>query len=151
MAGYRITTEGEEALAAATAETLLMLAGSTAGKARLTRIGFGFDGIAPTDPPIQWKLKRGNSASQGTSTAATEEKEDPDDAAAANPGFHSFTAEPTYTGQPLDHNEIHPQGGWIYLDVDVIVDDATNSFVGLEVTAPNVVNVAAMMRWEPYV
>lgn len=148
MPGYRITTEGEEALAAATAETLLILAGATAGKAVLTEFGLACDGVTPTAEPIQWKIKRGNSASQGTFTGATEEKEDPDDAAAANAGFHSSAGEPTYTGQPLMHGELHPQGGWLVVPCALIVDDATNSFLGLEVTAPAVVNVAAFMRWE---
>lgn len=148
MPGYKITTEGEEALAAATAETVLLLAGSTAGKARLTEVALGFDGVTSTAEPVQWKVKRGNSASQGTSSAATEEKEDPDDATAANTGFHSFSGEPTYTGQPLAHGEVHPMGGWMRVPVSLVVDDATNSFLGLELTAPAIVNVAAEMRWE---
>lgn len=147
MPGYRITTEGEEALGAATAETVLLLIGATAGKAIIDEIGFGFDGTSATAEPVQWKIKRGNSASQGTSSAATEEKDDPDDAAAANAGFHSFTAEPTYTGQPLAHGEVHPQGGWLVLPVRIFLDDATNSMIGLELTAPAAVNVAAHMHW----
>lgn len=154
MAGYSITTEGEEALVAATVETLLIVAGSTTRKGVIRAFTVSFDGVVSADAPVQVKIKRGNSASQGTSSAATEEKNDPDSPAASCTGFHSFTAEPTYTGQPLRHIEVHPQGG-IFRDQLIeaprdgwYLDDSTNSFIGVEVTAPAVVNVAADVQWE---
>lgn len=154
MARYTITTEGEEALAAATAETVLLVAGSTSAKGHMWGFGFAFDGVTAAAEPVQWKLKRGNSASQGTSSAATEEKRDPDEPAAILTGFHSFSGEPTYTGQPLMAGEIHPQGGvyeWRAVDVaeSFVLDDSANSFFGLELTAPAVVNVQAWMEVEP--
>lgn len=154
MARYTITTEGEEALAAATAETILLIAGSTSAKGRLWGFGFAFDGVTAANEPVQWKLKRGNSASQGTSSAATEEKRDSDEPSALITGFHSFSAEPTYTGQPLTAGEIHPQGG-VYewhasgLDETFVLDDSANSMFGIELTAPAVVNVQAWMEFEP--
>ena len=154
MGRYTITTEGEEALVAATAETVLLLAGSASAKGLLWGFGFSLDGTSSAAEPVQWKLKRGNSASQGTSTAATEEKRDSDLPAALLTGFHSFTAEPTYTGQALMAGEIHPQGG-VYewrantLEECFVLDDATNSFFGVELTAPAVVNAQGWMDFEP--
>lgn len=151
---YSITTEGEEALAAATAETLCIVAGATTRKGRVIAYGVSFDGVSSSAEPVQVKLKRGNSASQGSSSAATEEKHDPDDPAAACTGFHSFSGEPTYTGQPLRHHEVHPQGGQYELwragseDDGFVLDDSANSFLGLEATAPAVVNVGAWMEWD---
>lgn len=154
MAGYSITTEGEEALAAATAETVLILAGTTTRKGIIRGFTVSFDGVVSSDAPVQVTVKRGNSASQGTSSAATEEKHDPDSPSASCTGFHSFTVEPTYTGQPLRHVEVHPQGG-LFRDILIeapkdgwSLDDATNSFIGIQVTAPAVVNVAADLQWE---
>lgn len=146
---YTITTEAEEALTAATAETLLIVAGATTRKAKITGYGVSFDGVSSTAEPVQVLIKRGNSASQGTSTAATEEKLDPDSPTAACTGFHSFTAEPTYTGQTIYRYVIHPQGGvLIERGLEIMLDDATNSFIGIEVTAPAVVNATAWMEWE---
>lgn len=149
---YSITTEGEEALAAATAETLLIVAGATSRKGRILAFELSFDGVTSGAEPVQGRIRRGNSASQGTSTAATEEKHDPDDPTAALTGFHSFTAEPTYTGQPLREFEVHPQGGQYGDKITVpgpwVLDDATNSFIGLVVTAPATVNVLASVQWE---
>lgn len=151
---YTITTEGEEALVAATGETVLLVAGSASAKGRLWRYKVTFDGTSAAAEPVQVQLKRGNSASQGTSTAATEEKRDIDDPNALLTGFHSFTAEPTYTGQPLDAGEVHPQGGqyeWIANNEDecFVLDDSANSFFGIVVTAPAGVNVQAVMEFQP--
>jgi hypothetical protein len=154
VGSYVITTEAEEALAAATAETVVLLAGNTSSKMAIYRWRVGFDGTSSTAEPIVVSVKRGNSASQGTSTGATEEKLDPDDSASLSNGFHSFTVEPTYTGQPLDIVEVHPQGGWYEWvardDADMLVlDDATNSFIGIEVTAPATVNCSASLWYRP--
>lgn len=146
---YTATTEGEEALTTS-AETIILLAGTTNHKVVITEIGFAFDGTSSTAEPIQWKIRRGNSASQGTSSAATEEKADPDDPAAAATAFHSLTAEPTYTGQPIDAGECHPQGGWQWIKTFIVLDDATNSFVGVEVTAPAAVNVQGGIHWHEH-
>jgi hypothetical protein len=152
MPKFSITGEAEEALAAATAETVLLLAGHASVWARIREMSLAFDGTSATAAPVEIKVKRGNSASQGTSTAATEEKWLPDSPGALATGFHSFTAEPTYTGQPLMHQNIHPQGGlWVWKAIDdadsIWLDNDANSFIGIEVTAPAVVNVAAWLSW----
>lgn len=150
MTVYTITTEGEEALAAATAETILAAAGASTIKGRLIGFGFAFDGIVSTEAPVVWALRRGSSASQGSSTAATEEKKDSDDVSAIVTGFHSFSSEPTYTGQNLMQGNVHPQGGMYEWNAardeeEWVLDDSTNSFFGLVLTAPAVTNVAGWM------
>ena len=154
MPRFTITTEGEEALAAATAETVLLVAGSTSAKGLLWGFGFSVDGTSPTAEPGRFALKRGNSASQGTSTAATAEKKDSAAPTSLLTGFHSFTAEPTYTGQSLVSGEIHPQGGvyeWRANTIEEcwVLDAATNSFFGLVLTYAAIVNVEAWMEFEP--
>lgn len=152
MGSYSITTEGEEALAAATAETLLLVAGNATVRMAIYRYSFAFDGTTSTAEPVVVRIKRGNSASQGVSSAATEEKFDPADPSSPSAGFHSFTAgnEPTYTGQALHIIEVHPQGGWyewIARDESdmLILEASTNSFIGIEATAPAIVNAVATM------
>lgn len=149
MARYTITTEGEEALAAATAETILQLRGATTTKAKLIEIGVSFDGTSPTAEPVRIRVLR--QTTDGTATGASEEKDDPDDPTAGCTGFHSFTAEPTAGGVLRDF-ELHPAGlpfvlQWP-LGREPVLDDATTSRVGIECTAPAVVNATGWITWE---
>lgn len=149
MAIYAITTEGEEALAAATAETLLQIRGSTITRARLLTWSVSFDGTTATNEPVLVELVR--QSTDGTATGATEIAFDPVDPAAQCTGFHSFTAEPTVSATLEQHN-IHPMGGILVREYppgrEPVVDDATTSRLAIRITAPNVVNAVGFMHWE---
>lgn len=148
MAIYSITTEGEEALAAATAETLLQLRGATTVKAKIIEWGVSFDGVSVTAEPVRVRVLR--QTSDGTGSAATEAKWDADDPAAGCTGFHSFSAEPA-AGEVLVDMEVHPQAGVLIqypLGREIILDDAATSRLGIEVTAPAVVNAVGHLVWE---
>lgn len=145
---YSATTEAEEALAAATAETVVQLRGATAVKARIVEWGISFDGTSATAAPVQVRLLR--QSTDGTATGAVEAKWDPDSPAANCTAFHSFTAEPT-AGDVLAHYEVHPQAGLIIqypLGREPTLDDATTSRIAVEANAPAVVNCAAYIVWE---
>src|SRR5688572_30205052 len=105
---YSVTTEGEEALAAATAETLVQLRGATAVKAKVVKWSVSFDGVSSTEAPVVVRLLR--QTTDGTGTGATEVAWDPDNPTANITSFHSFSAEPT-AGEVLETYEVHPQGG----------------------------------------
>ena len=145
---YSITTEGEEALGAATAETVLQLRGSTATKAAVAEVSVSFDGTTAGNAPAVVRLLR--QSTDGTATAATEVPWDPDNPTANVTGHHSFSAEPT-AGDVLATWEVHPQGGVLLVQwapgEGPIVDNATSSRIGLEVTAPDVVNCVAYLAW----
>lgn len=147
---FEITTEGEEALAAATAETVLCLIGSTACKGRIFEITVSFDGVSATAEPVLVTLLR-TTADDGTATAATEKKLDPDWHAPNCAGKHSYTAEPTKESTYLKQWNVHPQGGLLLvqraLGDEWILDDTTSNGIAIVCTAPAVVNVVAGMSW----
>lgn len=146
---YSATTEGEEALAAATAETLLALIGATTTKAKLVEWGVSFDGTSATAAPVVVRLVR--ATADGTGSTATEKPWDPDAPTAAVAAKHSYTAEPTKETQALVEMEVHPQGGVIVqypLGREPVIDNATTSILCIEATAPAIVNALAYMVWE---
>ena len=55
---FSVTAEAEEALVAATAETLVQLRGATATKAKIIEWSVSFDGTASTNAPIVVRLLR---------------------------------------------------------------------------------------------
>lgn len=143
---YSVTTEGEEAIAAA--ETLVQLRGATTVKAKIREWGVSFDGTSATAEPVVVRLLR--QTTDGTASAATEVAWDPDNPTANCTSFHSFSAEPT-AGEVLETHEVHPQAGMIrqYLpDCAPILDNAATSRIAIEVTPPAAVNAVAFLVWE---
>lgn len=149
MSIYAVTTEGAEALAASTEEALLQIVSATTIKPRIIAWGVSFDGASASATPVRVRLCR--MTTDGTRTAASEVKFDPDIPTAAATGFHSFTAQPTL-GDVLEDVYVHPQGG-IYIKEYIpgrepVLDNATTSRIGITVNAPAVVNAVAWMHWE---
>lgn len=150
MAIYSITTEGAEALAAATAETVLGVRGLTTVKAVILEWGVAFDGASATAVPVRVRLNR--HSTDGTATAATEVPWDgaADAPAALLTGFHSYTAEPT-TSATLVELYCHPQGGLSFQygpGRGPTIGAATTSRLGIECVAPATVNVTGYLVWE---
>jgi hypothetical protein len=145
---YSITTEAEEALTTA-AETVLQLRGVTTRKGRLVAWGVSFDGATASDAPAQVRLLF--QTTDGTGSAATEVPLDGDSPAALITGFHSFSAEPT-AGGVIEHHQVHPQGGNLIREYppgrEPVLDNATSSRIGIEVTAAAAVNAVAFLQWE---
>lgn len=145
---YSATTEAEEALAAATAETVLQLRGATAVKARLIEWGVSFDGVSATEQPVRIRLLR--QTTDGTGTGATEVAWDPDAPTANCAALHTFSAEPT-AGDVLAEYNVHPQTGIVVqypLGREPVLDNATTSRLGIECNAPAAVNASAYIVWE---
>lgn len=145
---YSATTEAEEALAAATTETLLQLRGATTVKARVVEWGVSFDGVSATAEPVRIRLLR--QTTDGTGTGASEVLWDPDAPTAAVTAFHSFTAEPT-AGDVLAEYDVHPQTGIVIqypLGREPVIDNAATSRIGIDATAAATVNASAYIVWE---
>ena len=145
---YAVTTETEEALTTSL-ETVLQLRGGTNTKAKLRQFGIGFDGVSSTAEPVRVRLLR--QTTDGTASAATEAKFDPDSPTAGVTAFHTFTAEPT-PGEVLWERHIHPQGGSVDIPFpyggEPMLDDAATSRLAIDVLAPAAVNCTAYMWWE---
>jgi hypothetical protein len=147
---FSITTEGEEALGAATAETVLALIGSTVVKARLVEWSVDFDGVLTTAEPVRVRLIR-LTADDGTrTTTVTEVPWDPDNPTANCVGRKHFTAEPT-KGDVIWDKEVHPQGGFHIqypLGREPTLDNSASVGFAIECTAAAAVNCVAAMAWE---
>lgn len=145
---YAVTTEGEEAIAASTAETLVQLRGATTTRGKVIAWGVAFDGATATDAPVLVRLLR--QSTDGTASAATEVPFDPSAPAALITAHHSFSAEPT-AGDVLEVHEVHPNGGALIreyaLGREPMIDDATSSRIAIEVNGP-ACNAVAWLHWE---
>ncbi|MGH2710169.1 MAG: hypothetical protein ACRDH9_03065, partial [Actinomycetota bacterium] len=140
---YTVTTEGEEALAAATVETVVQVRGSASLKSKVTAWGVSFDAVSVTAEPARIRLLR--QTTDGTGTGATEALADPGDAAALCTCFHTFTAEPT-AGEVLREVQVHPQGGHheqFPLGREKYLLAATTSRIGIDVLIAAVANCSA--------
>ena len=145
---FSVTAEAEEALVAATAETLVQLRGATATKAKIIEWSVSFDGTASTNAPIVVRLLR--QTTDRTGSAASEVKWDPDAPDANCAALHSFSAEPT-AGDILAIYNVHPQSGMVMqypLGREIVLDNATTSRFAIEATAPDAVNALAYIVWE---
>lgn len=148
---YAGTTEGEEALAAATAETIMQLRGATAVKAKIVAWGVSFDGATATDAPVMVRLLR--QTSDGTGTGATEALLSDPDGPTANCAFlHSFSSTEPSAGDVLEVYEVHPNGGSLVREYppgrEPVLDNATTSRIGIDCLAGATVNVVGFLHWE---
>ena len=144
---FAITGEASEAVSAA--ETVVQLRGATTVRAQILGYKISFDGTTAAATPIRVRVLR--QTTDGTATAATEVNvSNPDGAAPACAGFHSFTAEPT-AGGVLDDFFVHPQGlpyEEVYPeDLRPVLGMAATSRIGIEVTPGAAVNCAVTLWW----
>jgi hypothetical protein len=148
---FSATNEGEEALAAATTETVIALIGATAVKGKLVEFGISFDGVSATAEPVVVRMIR-TTADDGTATGATEVQfSDPDNPTPNCAVKHSYTAEPTKAAQPLAVWKVHPQAGLVIqwpLGREPGLDNTTSNGIAFDCTAPAVVNADAYLVWE---
>ncbi len=141
-----VTTEGEIALAAATAKTILQLAAPANQKVALRGFSVSFDGILGTAEPVQVEILRQTDA--GTMSAATEVVDIPQTEAIQTVALKTATVEPT-PGDILRRYDIHPQTGFersFAFDEEIIIGGGGR--LGLRCTAPAIVNVTGFMSWE---
>jgi hypothetical protein len=137
MSGVRfaVTTEGEVALAAATAKTVLQIVAGANHRVHLDLLKVTLKGIVPTDAPVLVEILRQTTA--GTMTAITPKKvNDADNEALVVTGAKNATAEPT-SGDVIDEFLIHPQGG--YAEVKPFnkpVPIIGGGRIGIRITAP---------------
>jgi hypothetical protein len=146
---YSCTTEGEEALAAATAETVLAVLGDAVVRGKIVEWGVSFDGVSSTAEPVRCRIVQ--ITTDGTATNATA-KIWTNGAPAANcQPRKDYSAEPTKDANPYVDFNIHPQTGFAIqypLGRELeLPADGTDGF-GIELTAAATVNATAYIVWE---
>jgi hypothetical protein len=144
---WSVTTEGELALTAATAKTILQVLAPTNQRLALKSVSVSFDGTAADAEPVLVDLLRQTSA--GTMTAATEVKEDGlGSEAIQGVGTKNATVEPT-AGDVIRTYEVHPTSGLERVfgaDEEILIPGAGR--LGLRCNAPAGVNVVGHMSVE---
>ncbi len=148
MAGFEgtIVSSTEQALAAATAETVIQLVAPANHLLKLKGWSISFDGVVVTAEPIIVELYRQTSA--GTSSALTPLKVNDSLAETLQATARDkFTAEPTL-GDLMDVFEVHPQQGWKEVDADYLYMIAGGARLGIRATAPAAVNCKSWMKYE---
>jgi len=140
-------TIAEQALAAATIETLLQLVAAANHRVKIISWSVSFDGVSVTAEPVQVVLQRQTTA--GTASANTPVKLDDSIADTLLTAFQdTFTVEPTST-DVLEAMEVHPQQGYekIYpFGAEPIVGGGDR--IGIRCTAPAVVNARCSIHFE---
>lgn len=142
-------TKSNQALGAATAETVLQVVAAATVRPQVTSITIAFDGTSSTAEPVDVFLVTQDTA--GTSSAATVGKLDPAAPAAQTTGRLDFTAEPTTDSNEIWRTMIHPQGG-IY-EKNWVIGDPTapklnvSTRLGLKMNAPAAVNCSATIQF----
>lgn len=136
----------EIALTAATAKTVLQIVAPANQRLKIKRWGVFFDGISSTAEPVQVRVLRQTTA--GTMSALTPTKQDTHAETIQTTAQHTATAEPT-AGDVLDMVEVHPQSGYeVILTPETYIKVGGGGRVGIEITAPAIVNVRAKIVFE---
>lgn len=146
---YSTTTEGEEALAAGTAETVLALLGDSVVRGKITEWSVFFDGTSSTAEPVRVRLVQ--ITTDGTATNATAKVWSQGAPAANCQPRKDYSVEPTKDTNPYYDIEVHPQTGWAVqypLGRELELPAEGTDGVGIECTAPATVNVVANIVWE---
>lgn len=141
------TTESEEALAAATAETVLQVVAAANHPIALKSVQVSFDGTSASAEPVVVLLVRQTGA--GTSVAATPREETAYGITIQTTARIDFSVEPTSDDSVLRRWNVHPQSGVMEKfgpDDEIII--GSSGRVGIKVTAPAIVNVQASISWE---
>ena len=111
-AGYTINTQGDIALSAATAKTILNVINASNSLIRLTEIAVSFDGVSATAEPVTVELCSSTQATAGTSTSETPAQIRGPTRTVQASGARNYTAEPT-TLTAVKRWLVHPQTGLV--------------------------------------
>ncbi|MFI6299538.1 hypothetical protein ACIBEJ_48645 [Nonomuraea sp. NPDC050790] len=148
MGTYAIDTQGDVALVAATAKTVLNVVAATGSGLKVVELSVTFDGTSVTAEPVTVELTRSTQATAGTSTATTPAQVSGASRAALASGARAYTAEPTVVSV-VKRWLVHPQAGLV-LQFPLGREPQQNTAgqaMGLRCTAPAGVNCQAYMEW----
>ena len=150
-AGFVATSGAAQALAAATAKTILAVVPSTGRTLTVTELSVSFDGVTASAVPVLVELCTSTQATAGTSTGGTISQVRGRPTTVGATSAINYTVEPTVltaTRQWL----VTPNGG-LYtvqfpLGREPEADATTIKAVALRITAPAIVNVRGYVEFE---
>lgn len=144
--GLYVVHSRNEALAAATVETLLQVVAGATKRVQVRAWGISFDGVTAANVPGDIELLRQTTA--GTASAFTPVKWDEAEPAAIATAQNLFTVEPT-AGDMLHPIQLTPNGGLFEVDYG---DDgpwvAASGRIGIRANFAAIVNVSAWLRFK---
>lgn len=148
-ARYTVETNGDIALTAATAKTILSYINAANGVARLTELYVGFDGVSATAEPVTVELCYSTEAGAGTATSHTMAQTGGPTRTAQGTAKRNFTAEPTAL-TVWKRWLVHPQAGMVLQfplgrEPELIV---SSDAIVIRCTAPANVNCQGYMEIE---
>lgn len=149
MAAFQgIATVIEQALTAATIETVVQLVAAANHRVKVLAWGVYFDGTSVSAEPVEIALTRQGDA--GTSSANTPRKIDDSLAETLlTTARDAFTAEPSSNTDIVAVAEVHPQASYVEIfpmGQEIIIGGGDR--LGIRCTAPAGVNVRAFMKFE---
>ena len=137
MPRYKITTQTNVSLTAATAKTIAAVVTPGTRRARLVGISLGFDSVTSTDNSVLVEVVRSDGTSTGTRTTRTPVAVDSAEPAALCSGFVNYTVEPT-TLTVLEEQRITPVGGALIYPFeffDQFTAGITDKLLGVRLTS----------------
>ena len=150
-AGFVVAHVAAQALAAATAETMVMVINSANGVIRITEMSASFDGVDSTAIPVKLDLCSSTQAGAGTPTTSPTPRQIYGVARAAlSTGGEDYTAEPTVL-TILKSWFIRADGGLFILQSPLgreTEQSVTADGICLRATAPAAVNGLAYLEFE---
>ena len=148
-AGYTVESNGDIALTAATAKTILSVINAANSLIRLVEFGVSFDGTSGSAEPVTVELCSSTQATAGTSTAHTIAQVRGPTRTVQATGARNYTAEPTVL-TVLKRWLVHPQTGMvIQFPLGREPEQTTTSdALCIRCTAPANVNVQGYMEFE---
>lgn len=108
MAGLFVRATTAQVATGTSAKTILQIVAAANHRIKIPKVSVSFEGVTPTDPPIQVVLMRQSTA--GTMSSLTPVKDnDSDDETLQTTAQHTATVEPT-SGDIIETKLCHPQG-----------------------------------------
>ncbi len=137
MPRYKITTQTNVSLTAATAKTIAAVSTAATRRARLVGVSISFDSTTGTDNSVLCEIVRSDATTAGTATSRTPVPIDAAETAALCSGFVSYSAEPTVL-TVIDEKRITPVGGTLiepFEFLDQPVAAASARLLGVRLTS----------------
>lgn len=148
-AGYTVESNGDIALSAATAKSVLSVINASNGLIRITEFCASFDGVSVTGEPVTVELCSSTEAGAGTATSHTIAQVRGATRTAQATAKRNFTAEPTIL-TVLKRWLVHPQGNLtVQFPLGREPEQVTTAdALVLRCTAPAAVNFQGYMEFE---
>jgi len=140
--GVTVTTEGEIALGAGTAKTILQIIAPANQRLNFDGFAVSFDGVLGTAEPVNVEILRQTTA--GTMTSATVVRRGAGSETIQTTAQKTASAEPT-AGDVLRRYNIHPQTGAEFKFDPKEIEIPGGTRLAIRCTAPAAVNVTAFM------